>query len=184
MLVCVSLYGGTIRTPAAAAGPRFKDNRDGTVTDTRTGRVWLKRASCLEERTTSEIHWELQHLAAGRCGLCDGSSPGDWRLPDRDELQSLLDPGNFSPVLPPGHPFSQVPDGCYWLQPAKPGAADGFDIMYIGLGGAGLGGMNACAIRSQSRSPVRFYVWPLRNRTGARSGAAPGSTATSPPLSR
>ena len=101
VFVCVSLYCGAIRTPAATAAPRFTDNRDGTVTDTRTGRVWLKQAACLGECTITAAQRAIGHLAQGRCGLSDGSSPGDWRLPDRDELQSLLDPGNFSPVLPP-----------------------------------------------------------------------------------
>ena len=32
---------------------------------------------------------------------------GDWRLPNRNELQSLQDYSQFHPALPTGHPFIQ-----------------------------------------------------------------------------
>ena len=41
----------------------------------------------------------------GDCGLSDGSSAGDWRLPNTRELLSLIDFGRSAPALPSGHPF-------------------------------------------------------------------------------
>ena len=36
-----------------------------------------------------------------------------WRLPNIDELESLVDAGTSGPALPPGHPFTAVRD-VYW----------------------------------------------------------------------
>ena len=53
-------------------------------------------------------------LSAGWCGLTDGSSPGDWRLPNYKELFSLVDAENYNPVLQSGHPFTNVQSYFYW----------------------------------------------------------------------
>ena len=39
-------------------------------------------------------------LADGSCGLTDGSQPGDWRLPNVNELYSLIYFGYYKPALP------------------------------------------------------------------------------------
>ena len=49
-----------------------------------------------------------------QCGLTDGSSAGDWRLPNVRELQSLIDYNNYDPALPSGHPFTNEQSGPYW----------------------------------------------------------------------
>jgi hypothetical protein len=63
------------------------------VTDTVTGLVWLKDSACL-----AGDHWRLANQAAaaladGQCGLTDGSSAGDWRLPTREEWAATIDRG-------------------------------------------------------------------------------------------
>jgi hypothetical protein len=87
--------------------PRFTDNANGTVTDNLTGLIWLKNANCFSDR----LGWSAGldragSLANGECGLSDGSVPGDWRMPNRNELTSLLDLGNLNPALPTGNPFT------------------------------------------------------------------------------
>lgn len=47
-------------------------------------------------------------LMDGACGLSDGSVAGDWRLPNMNELKSLVDYMNVGPALTPGHPFVDV----------------------------------------------------------------------------
>ena len=47
------------------------------------------------------------------CSLADGSAAGDWRVPNRNELTSLLNLGTFGPTLPAGHPFMNVAT-IYW----------------------------------------------------------------------
>lgn len=101
--------GGTVKLPATgfhipyAAGddgsfqlgvgldsPRFVDNNDGTITDTMTGLHWLRLADCIHG-TWSEALATANSLATGQCGLSDGSSTGRWRMPNRNELESLAD---------------------------------------------------------------------------------------------
>ena len=48
------------------------------------------------------------------CGLADGSVAGDWRLPNGNELTSLLDLGTSNPALPAGHLFQGFLAVFYW----------------------------------------------------------------------
>ena len=88
--------------------PRFTDNGDGTVTDNLTGLIWLKNADCFGSRTWMQAIDDCDGLSAGYCGLTDGSSVGDWRLPNYRELFSLVTAQNSYPALPSGHPFINV----------------------------------------------------------------------------
>jgi hypothetical protein len=109
--------------------PRFTDNGDGTVTDNLTGLVWLKNANCAaffsgdataqNSRNWSNALTAANSLAGGYCGLTDGSSAGDWRLPNVRELQTLIDYGEYSPALPDGHPFTGVQSGYYWMSTTR-----------------------------------------------------------------
>ncbi len=60
---------------------RFVDNGDGTVADTLTGLMW-------QQQTVGPMTWEsaLTYCENLSLGLTD-----DWRLPNRNELQSLVD---------------------------------------------------------------------------------------------
>lgn len=79
--------------------PRFTDNGNGTVTDNLTGLIWLKWACCFGWRTWNQALTDCSGLKDGDCGLSDGSSAGDWRLPNIMELQSLLDLAYYNPAL-------------------------------------------------------------------------------------
>ncbi len=70
---------------------------NGTVTDNRTGLVWLKNANCI-----GEVDWftAMEFVAGlgdwpGRvdrdCGLSDGSSPGEWRLASAWEWERMVE---------------------------------------------------------------------------------------------
>jgi len=104
---------------------RFVDNQDGTITDTFTNLVWLKDAGCLNNLT-----WEVavsqgtklpqEFLGVWLCNLNDGTTnQGLWRLPNINELMSLLDfrstavSSNNGQALPKGHPFTGF-GGFYW----------------------------------------------------------------------
>ena len=82
--------------------PRFTTNGDGTVTDNYTGLTWLQDATCLGGLWEAALI-QANNLSDGQCGLTDGSLPGDWRLPNVKELESLIDyqVGGW----PADHPF-------------------------------------------------------------------------------
>lgn len=91
---------GDLQMGIAWASPRFSDHGDGTVTDNNTGLIWLKNADCFGNRLWADALNDCNNLADGSCGLSDGSTAGDWRLPSVNELLSLLDYGySTSPAL-------------------------------------------------------------------------------------
>jgi hypothetical protein len=105
---------------AAASGvawpaQRLSDNGDGSVSDRLTGLVWLKNAGCFAPASWSAALSAANALASGACGLSDGSSAGSWRMPNINELESLVDVSRSAPALPGAHPFTNVALGtAYW----------------------------------------------------------------------
>jgi len=108
-----------------AVSPRFVHNRDGTENEKLTGLNRLRDGDCLtffagDVTRQNPRPWQAalaaaNQLAAGYCGLTDGSAAGDWRLPNLRELQSLIDYSQVNPALPPGHPFLNTTTGyLYW----------------------------------------------------------------------
>jgi hypothetical protein len=93
-------------TGTAWPNPRFMDNNNGTVTDNLTGLVWLKNAACtgtVGGIAGGPMPWAnaiiySNSLATGKCGLTDGSSAGQWRLPNREELKSLVNMAYANPA--------------------------------------------------------------------------------------
>jgi hypothetical protein len=104
---------GDVQAGVVPPVPRFMDNEDGTITDNLTGLIWLKNANCFGIKTWAQALTDANTLNSGDCGLTDGSAEGDWYLPNRNQLTSLLDLGNFDPALPTGHPFVNF-QSRYW----------------------------------------------------------------------
>ena len=84
------------------------------MTDNLTGLIWLKDANCLGNLSWNEALIAAKSLASGSCGLTDGSVAGAWRLPNINELGSLIDFGRVTPAIPNGNPFPYVPNGSMW----------------------------------------------------------------------
>lgn len=101
---------GAYNTPALTNSPRFTDNGDGTVTDNQTSLIWLKNANCFGMQAWANALTDANTLKGDntQCGLNDGSTAGQWRLPNINELHSL------GPAWPPGTPFTSVQGGFYW----------------------------------------------------------------------
>jgi hypothetical protein len=104
---------GDLQAGIPVPSPRFTDNGDGTVTDSLTGLIWLKNASSFNGFWGDCLSY-ANNLSNGSAGLTDGSSAGDWRIPNMKELLSLIDYGKSNPCLPNGHPFSNVNSDYYW----------------------------------------------------------------------
>ena len=105
---------GNLKKGMSWPDPRFVDNGNGTIADKLTGLVWLKNANCFGMKTWDQALLDCNGLATGSCNLTDGSVPGDWRLPNIDELLSLIDRSHITPALPSGHPFTSVQAAYYW----------------------------------------------------------------------
>jgi len=106
---------GELRAGVAAPTPRFIDNNNGSVTDRLTGLIWLKDANLFGEVTWDDALQNARKLAAGSGRLADGSKAGDWRLPNVNELQSILELDNTSgPAVAPDHPFDNLVPANYW----------------------------------------------------------------------
>lgn len=105
---------GSLKKGAVFPDARFTDNGDGTVSDHLTGLVWLRNAGCFSPTLFADALSDANQLATGACGLSDGSKPGDWRLPNLNELESMIDVSQSNPALPAGSPFTSVSNGVYW----------------------------------------------------------------------
>ena len=110
---------------SGSGASRFTDNKDGSVTDTVTGLVWLKDATCLPVGTWAAAITEANGLASRACGLTDRSKAGDWRLPNLNELESLVDVSAAHPAVTVGNPFAHMTGGIYWSSTSYFGGVGG-----------------------------------------------------------
>ncbi|MEO5368044.1 MAG: tandem-95 repeat protein [Magnetococcus sp. WYHC-3] len=131
--------------------PRFRDNSDGTVTDLLTDLIWLKDTTCLGSISWSSALSTARSLAAGQCGLSDGSVAGNWRLPNRLELESLVDYARSNPALPDGHPFGANVSTSYWSSSTDADDTGRAWGVYLYTGSVYTGGKAS-----------NDYVWPVR----------------------
>ncbi len=88
---------------------RYVDCDNGTVTDTATGAIWLKDVNCLGSLDYASANNAAAGLEHGECGLTDNSSPGDWRLPSRADLEAFDGCGDRFTCFPFGAEL-----GGYW----------------------------------------------------------------------
>jgi hypothetical protein len=142
---------GDLEKGVAWPNPRFTDNGDGTVTDNLTDLIWLKNANCFGTRTWSQALSNCNGLNSGECGLSDGSSAGDWRLPNLKEMNSLISPQNDEPALPTGYPFTDV-RAQYWSSTTTLYGTTRAFMQDVAHGG----------INYYDKNGYAFYVWPVR----------------------
>jgi hypothetical protein len=112
--------------------PRFTNNNNGTVTDNLTKLVWLRNANAAgTNKTWANALAYCSALANGQAGLTDGSTLGQWRLPNVKELESLVCLGYNSPSLSntagtakwtTADPFSSVQSSNYWTSTSYAGS--------------------------------------------------------------
>src|SRR5947209_1174236 len=133
--------------------PRFTDNGDGTVTDNMTHLVWLKDGNPFGFRVWEEGLALCDALSDGDAGLKDGSKPGDWRLPNIREIESLVDYNEAGPCLPKGHPFQNVRPSSYWTSTSVEAAPTEAMFIILGVGPS---------IFESKEHP--FFIWPVRDK--------------------
>jgi len=77
---------------------RYTDNGNGTVTDNRSGLIWLKNANCFGGQNWKTAMQSAANLGNGQCGLSDGSTSGMWRLPTFDEWEAMVDTSYYPAI--------------------------------------------------------------------------------------
>ncbi|GFO69565.1 hypothetical protein GMLC_31440 [Geomonas limicola] len=149
---------GELQAGVAWPAPRFTDNLNGTISDNLTGLIWLKDADCAELQPAAGLTWSaalssVSTLASGRCGLSDTSAAGEWRMPNVNELESLIDLSQYYHPLPLGHPFLNVQWG-YWTSTTLAAFPGNAEWVAFDNGGA----------RGDVKTNLS-YLWPVRGNT-------------------
>jgi len=131
---------------------RFTDNGNGTVTDNKTGLIWLKNANCFDKQDWSTAMNLAKRLKNGQCGLRDGSGTGQWRLPSEEEWEALIDKTSDNPALPAGHPFTFVQFDYYWSSTTYAGnTSDAWNVV-----------LNVGHMSTNAKKYTN-HVWPVRD---------------------
>lgn len=124
---------------------RFEeDDKDLTILDRKTGLIWLKNANYFEKIMT----WKEAVDACNSLTIAGGG----WRLPERFELEGLLDLARHDPALPQGHPFKNVQSFGYWSATTHA----------VHASRAWAVGMSYGVVYYYFKTGNSFYVWPVR----------------------
>ena len=159
-LLACGLLAGWVALDAPAAPPasvepiaRFTDNGNGTVTDRLTGLIWLKNANCFGLKLWTAALSSANGLASGSCGLSDGSTAGQWRLPSINEFQSLIDYTRSYPTLPADYAtyFTGVQSSNYWSSTTYAPVTSYAWLVYLSVGD----------VYANDKTNT-LYVWPVR----------------------
>lgn len=143
---------GDLQKGVSWPSPRLINNGDGTVTDKLTGLIWTQSANLFSGTWSQALNYAAT-LASGSSGLTDGSQAGDWRLPNVEELQSIIDYGNAWPALPGGGAtpiYGWQPGDC-WTSTTDAGYTD--HAWVVGIGGGS---------RSSDDKGNYHYAWCVR----------------------
>jgi len=116
-----------------------------SVIDRLTRLRWLKNA----DLTGCAVSWP-EAFKAVETLRCSAPDKTEWRLPNINELESLVDCANHSPALPIGHGFAQLNEA-YWSSTTSLYEPDWAWALYLEKGAIGVG---------QKRGR-HFRVWPV-----------------------
>jgi len=125
--------------------PRFQASGEDVI-DRLTNLCWRQTADL-----GGAVTWVQALDAVARLNEQPGDSPV-WRLPNINELESLVDCSAHSPALPEGHPFV-VRQDVYWSSTTSLYEPDWAWALYLDKGAVGVG----------QKAQARFHVWAVRN---------------------
>lgn len=125
--------------------PRFQTIKD-SVLDRLTGLHW-KPVTDLD----GPLDWGQALAAITRLNSLPDNRH-EWRLPNINELESLVDCGTHSPALPAEHPFLSLQD-VYWSSTTSLYEPDWAWALYLNKGAIGVG----------QKTQARFYAWAVHN---------------------
>jgi len=157
---------GTYDPPCFDNTNRYVDCGNGTVNDTVTNLIWLKNANCFGKKNYAAANNAAAGLGDGECGLTDGSSPGDWRLPTKEEWDATIEravalscvspaltntPGTACYSIGP-HPFTGVQSSTYWSSSTHATSPDNAWLVRLNIGST-----------YYDYRTYTYYVWPVRS---------------------
>ena len=180
----VKFPDGTVQVTAKSdcSNGRYEDNGDGTISDCRTGLIWLKAANCTATSggiiknnpptgyPVGVLNWVDANtwtagLGSPLCGLSDGSSAGDWRLPTKTEWMAMVASARKQLYTDPtltnragtgkwtaGDPFTDVQSSYYWSGTTYASSTN--YAWYVDMYNGGVG---------FSSKAFNVYVWPVRS---------------------
>ncbi len=132
---------GEIKAGCDWPDPRFTVSSD-EIHDSLTGLVWLHPARHDKEPCS----WEQALSKANQ------QQDAGWRLPNINELESLVDASAHTPALPASFPGSGLQDG-YWSSTTSTFEPDWAYVLYLNKGAVGVG----------YKPGPEFFVWPVKN---------------------
>jgi len=141
---------GEFRFGQAWPEPRFEALGE-TIVDHLTGLCWSKSA----DLTDGKVTWSDALEAVAQLNQKSGEVH-HWRLPNINELESLVDCSRHSPSLPAGHPFRNVKDA-YWSSTTSFFEPEWAWALYLTKGAIGVG----------QKWGAHFFVWAACDAAGA-----------------
>lgn len=114
---------------------RFIDNKNATITDTKTGLMWQKQDSYHERKKGLNWYEAVEYVERKNSGKFAGY--GDWRLPTLEEFKSIWDarlPVSDKDQARIGLPEAFEPGGSYFLWASNERGLN--YVWYFGLGQA------------------------------------------------
>jgi len=129
---------------------RYIDNDDGTVTDSRTGLIWLEKPDCFGKQSWEFAKQTVAKLAHGQCGLRDNSKAGDWRLPTKDEWETTITENKYRKSAL--YAFSGVQSRDYWSSSTDKHSGSAWAI-----------GLSFGVVLKVGKTDT-IYVWPVRGK--------------------
>jgi hypothetical protein len=140
MLKRIVIFLGALSLLCSPAMAELLDNGDGTVTDTETGLMW-------QQAEAGAMTWEA---ALAYCEALSLAGQDDWRLPNRNELQSIVDYDFYDPATDTTA-FPGAESSYYWSSTAYAGYT-GF-VWGVGFYGG--------SVHDYSKS-ISYYVRAVR----------------------
>ncbi len=141
---------GEFRAGAPWPAPRFTAQGD-KVLDRLTGLYWRRRADCAR----GPVNWREALAAVAILNRAETKPHESWRLPNINELESLVDCAAHSPALSPGHPFEEV-QAAYWSSTTSLFEPDWAWALYLDKGAIGVG----------QKHGRHFHVWAVGGGAG------------------
>ncbi len=125
--------------------PRFVGESD-AVCDSLTGLCWARPCDVSKE----PVNWQQAFNAVRDLNRIGLGGIHHWRLPNINELTSLVDCSVHSPALPADHPFTGLQDG-YWSSTSSYFETNWAWVLYLNKGACGVG----------YKPGKTFYIWPV-----------------------